>query len=221
MRFFRFMTGLLMAALLFAIVVPIVAFAQAVPVASVVGIGGVVDQLCSDKSGITGLLAYALYTIGGASILANFRRILPVPLATIVDFLAANWFRIFEFLSRSTLDAKPPATRTAPMIALFILAGSLALYGCTGDPTKDAATVQGYLVAYQPLASELACTAQKGANLAGDAAAANGDASGAQVSSLFSQGNGLFCNGLPAGAALPAPVVSPLPAAALGVAPKT
>lgn len=101
------------------------------------------------------------------------------------------------------------------------LAAALALAACapTGDPTKDAATAQGYIVAFQPLASEVACQAQAGANVAGKLAEAASDTTGAAVASGFSLANGLFCNGLPVGALLPQPVTSPLPVAALGAVP--
>jgi outer membrane murein-binding lipoprotein Lpp len=97
--------------------------------------------------------------------------------------------------------------------------GTLFLAACTGNPQQDAAAVQGYVVAFQPLASEIACTAQEGANLAGEIASAQGDAGGAQTAGIFSKANGSFCNGLKAGAPLPQPVTIPLPPAALGAAP--
>jgi len=103
-------------------------------------------------------------------------------------------------------------------ISLVALAPLLCV-ACTGDPTKDAAAVQGYIVAFQPIASDVACKAQAAANIAGANAEKNGDTSGANTASLFSQGNGLFCNGLPAGAPLPSPVTTPLPPSVLGTAP--
>jgi hypothetical protein len=116
---------------------PLAAFAQDATGSG--GVGSVVDQLCSDKAGLAGLLGYGLTAIGGASILANFRRLMPGPLATIVDFLAANWFRIFEALSRSALDAKPPASRAAPMILLLVLVGGgLSLSSCTTAQLQQA-----------------------------------------------------------------------------------
>ena len=93
------------------------------------------------------------------------------------------------------------------------------LSACSGNPQQDAATAQSYIVAFQPLASEVACKAQAAANLAGAQAQTKGDTNGAQVASTFSQANGLFCDGLPAGAPLPQPVTVPATGAPLGAAP--
>jgi hypothetical protein len=100
------------------ILLPLAALAQ--------DVSGVIAELCSDQTGLTGIVAYSLTAIGGASILANFRRVLPGPVVMLLDLAAANWFRIFQFLSRSAIDAAPPASRAAPAILLALALGLAA-----------------------------------------------------------------------------------------------
>jgi hypothetical protein len=207
-----FFAGALLCALALPFVMlPLAAFAQDATGSGTVG--SVVDQLCSDKAGLTGLLGYGLTAIGGASILANFRRLMPGPLATIVDFLAANWFRIFEALSRSALDAKPPASRVAPMIAfVFAIGLGLSLTACSQDQNaKIAATataIDQTVAAVQPVVNVAACKAQEAANLTTAALTQSHNTDAAAKSASASALLGLLCFTTPS-----APIVAAAPAA--------
>jgi hypothetical protein len=107
-------------ALACALLAPIVAFAQD-------AIAGVVDQLCSDKSGLVSTIAWAGGVMGAASLLANFRSRLPAPVVFVLDFVGANWFKWFE---SAASQAAAQAKKTATAIALLFAIGA-ALSACS------------------------------------------------------------------------------------------
>lgn len=86
------------------------------------------DLVCSNHGAF---FKYAAIYLGGATLLANARRLLPAWAVPLVDLAAGNLFTVVKSLQKPAL----------PVLVAALL--GLGLAACTGNPAADAVTVEG------------------------------------------------------------------------------
>ena len=178
----------------------------------------VITDVCANSGALLKFAAYAGGTISAASLLANFRKLLPAPIASMLDLVALN---LVKAAAQTADQAKKAASALAIVVGL-----SLALSACAGSPQAPATQGNGAPVATAPAINSAqalyylqsaGCVGELLAGVAAPVVLLEADAKGAQVLSALNQSGHNLCQVTVPASALPAPLPAGSPGAVVPV----